>query len=208
MPQIKTTKIAVRVYVKKGNLGDSFETIYDQMNADELAAVAAVADAEDQLGEKYGSAFWSLFDFGYYLHPVISVPSNAVFVNKNAKGLTPTVNLEATYGDGSAARYVIYPGLLDKFTGKSWSAAELLPYFNALLFKKTGEDGNQSILCKYIPSLCKLPAWAWLAVVAYGAKETLDAKPEMQIWYGAGTALALDSFGQAGGLSAVLPQKK
>jgi len=205
MPEIKAKQIEVKLYVRRGNVADGFASIYAQMSPDERLAADGVESTIDALNALHGYDFMKMLPGGnrYFLHPTISDANNAVFVNKYAKGQTPTLEIVATYADGSRGRYILYPGFSDKFTGVNWTADDLLPYFKALIYQT--KPGERSLICKLIPALCDWPAWAWFAAAVYATKETIDAKdrPLAQIFYGLSAFAAWEALGKKGGLKSV-----
>jgi hypothetical protein len=205
MPTIKAKSLEIKLFVMQNGLYfDNGETYFDTsvLTDVERDGWRELDNALETLKSQLGSSFTSIATMRFF--PVISDQQNAAWVNQNTPGGTnklPVLSIEATYSDGSKARYIIYPGLI---SGAPWSEAALLPYFKVLLYQS--KPGKQSIICTLVPSLCNLPSWVWLAAAVYATKETFDAdgRPLAQLFYGATAFMAWETVGKKGGLKNVL----
>lgn len=208
MPTIKAKSLEIKLFVMQNGLYfENGETYFDTsvLTDVEREGWRQLDNALETLKSQLGHPFTSITTMRFF--PVISDQQNAAWVNQNTPGGTnklPVLSIEATYPDGSKARYVIYPGLI---VGNPWRESDLLPYLKSLLYQS--KPGEQSIICTLVPALCNLPGWVWLAAAVYATKETFDAdgRPVAQLFYGATAFMAWETLSKKGGLKSVLKSK-
>ena len=205
MPTVKATAIRAMLFVKKDALYYDANGVlkYDisKLEPQESEAYTKLDIAAGEMAQRHGATWTGIFALTF--HPFLGQdPQNTVFVNQNG-GRVPLLYLEADYPDAPTKYYIVKPGI----TGLGWTETEALQMLEILAYNYS--KGEQSILCKYLPFLCKIPAWVWLGLTVYAAKEayTEREQPKKNIKI-LGAFLSFDSFGQAGGFKAILPNRE
>lgn len=109
----------------------------------------------------------------------------------------PGVQVFATYPDGKIAKYGLVKDLGDKFTGINWTADDVRPYVEAVLYQR--KPSSPSILCQIFPPLCDLGAYIWIVAAAYTTFRAVASEKGARIAWGAAAGLSWQSFFAAGG---------
>lgn len=111
----------------------------------------------------------------------------------------PGVLMTAYYPDGTQAQIAIKNNPTTQ-----WGQKTVYPKLRALYLQDFGSE--QSIICQFLPVLCNVGAYVWLAAAGLAtlkAMEAQDNKPALKIGYTAGALLAWDAFFKGGGLKAL-----
>ncbi len=116
----------------------------------------------------------------------------------------PAIVITGTYSvDGQKEqRQYILKGVA---TGtKTWDRQEVYNHMRALYENEFG-TGEESLLCKFFPPLCKLGAYVWLAATAVSVYKTVESKgnPALQTLWGASSLLCGETFIKKGGIKAL-----
>jgi hypothetical protein len=128
----------------------------------------------------------------------LTIPNNQIIYANQGFSETPAVQIFSNFTDGSTGAYYLQKDPKDKLIGIDWQQSELQPYVEALLYQSP--PTKQSILCTWVPQLCRLSAIMWLAgagVATYKAIET--DKPVFKTAWAAGAFLMWESFFKKGG---------
>lgn len=132
----------------------------------------------------------------------ITIDENAVVVSQNNLdfSLLPAAQVYATYSDGTAAKYFLSKNLAERFSGINWTAADVQPYIEALLYRSKPSDA--SVLCKLLPPLCSVGGWVWLGLAIGATMKASNTKGELSkgVW-STGAALLWWEWYQRGGLT-------
>lgn len=111
---------------------------------------------------------------------------------------TPAVQIFSSFADGSKGAYYLQKDPKDQLIGIDWQQSEIQPYVEALLYQSP--PASQSILCTFLPSLCRLSAIVWLAGAGVASYKAIEIdKPVLKTAWAAGAFLMWESFFKKGG---------
>jgi len=186
----QTSKTRVFVYNTDGSLSGINET---ELTDTERMAWYAVTGAAVALGGDVKINTWICpYDYENNIQIINQQGFNAL------PARLPGVLMTAYYPSGTQRQYAIKNNPIT-----SWTQDEVYRYLKALYLQEFGT--GQSIVCKMLPVLCDVGAYAWLAAAAVCTYKTLEQKnnPNLQIAWGAGALLSVDAFVKGGGLKKV-----
>lgn len=182
MDTIKATEVQICIFTLK-QMGSV--SLYP---ADEQRIFQAFGDIITELRAKHGN------DLPVYLEfcPLTDTTNQGIVSFWGFSAL-PAVQVIAKYPNGQIAQYGLSKDFGDKFTGVNWTADDLRPYVEAVLYQR--EPANASWLCKIFPPLCNLGGWVWLASALYSTWKFAEAKDQAgKIVYGTAAGLTWQSF--------------
>lgn len=110
----------------------------------------------------------------------------------------PAIRVYAHYPDGKESFYNLVKGPFDSELDVSQKNIS-----DRLYFLYLGNFGKPSLLCEMFPPLCKIGAWAWLAIGAFSTYKALESKSAGKVVWGLGAGLCLNEFMKRGGLTAI-----
>lgn len=163
----------------------------NSIDADSDAMSTAAAQAIYELRQKHPNIPIEL-DFC-----PMSDPQNQLVVSQWGVTL-PAMHLYAEYPDGSTSAYMLTRDLQDRFTGVNWTAADVQPYFSALVYRS--KPNKPTLLCKIFPPLCSVGKYVWLAVGAYMTwKFVTTEQKNAKLAWGAAAGFTWNEFAARGG---------
>lgn len=167
-----------------------------QYPADEQAIFSAFGEVVTALRNQYGQ------DVPVYLEFCpLTIPTNQLIAAQFGFSSFPAVQVFAKYANGQTAKYGLSKDLGDKFTGVNWTAADVRPYVEAVLYQR--EPANPSWLCRIFPPLCSLGGWVWLSAAVFSTYKFSQATEKEKILWGAAAGLTWQSFFAGGGFKKI-----
>lgn len=160
----------------------------------ERKAYIAMQDAFNMATSKNGA-----FQYENYVCPWDWGNNNAVMA-EHGLFVFPAAVITATYPDGSKKQYVLGKEFIDKLTGGIWTADKIYPYIRVLLLDLNPQDNDTTLICKFIPPLCSVGGWIWLALAAGATYKASSAKGVTRAAWGAGAFLLWKEWYDRGGL--------
>ena len=171
--------------------GGNFESGYPD---DEKSMWNALAQVITELRNEHGDEVPVNMDFCF-----LTDTTNQLIIANAGVSELPAVQIFTRYPDGTNREYIITKDIDDKLFGVNWTPANVRPYLQNSLYQWAG--GEQSLLCKFIPPLCELGMWSWLAATGFLAYKTFDSTGKSQkVVYGFGAALCAEAFYRKGGI--------
>lgn len=190
MDTIKASELTICIFTPK-------DLPLDQYPDDEKAVWAAIDAVIQDLRAKHGinvPIYWGFCP--------LTNPQNQLIVARLDINDFPGVQLFATYPDGKTAEYGLRKDVGDILTGVNWTAEDVRPYIEALLYAR--EPADSSILCRFFPPLCSLGGWVWLAGAVFSAWKFSETKSAVgKIIWGAAAGLTWQSFAAGGGFKKI-----
>lgn len=122
--------------------------------------------------------------------------SNIVYINQNSITNFPSIQISATYPDGSIKWFRLNTTITDL---RNYSVSDMVGMMRSLEKGKDADDG--SLLCKLFPPLCSVGAYVWLGVVGFAAYQAFTAdNKNKRLVFGAAALVAGNEFISRGGL--------
>jgi len=191
MAQVKAKSVSICIFTWK-----NYASLNDA-TGDDRAAFNAFAPVVVALRKKHGSSVPVYLDFCS-----LTIPENQLIISQAGidPNNLPAAQIFAEYEDGKTAQYIITRDAADKLKGVDWKPSDLEPYVTTLLYRLKG--GEESLLCKTFPIVCKIPQWAWLAAAAVTTLEGLGANSKSKkVGYLTAAGLSWNEFFARGGFT-------
>lgn len=156
----------------------------DAEKATYLAMLEAAAQAQQETGAPVEIYEMNLYE-----------GLDVVYLERWGINRFPAVRLWAQYPDGREGSYD-----LESLTNAVQTSQTVEDMKSRLVALWRGEFGDQTLLCKYLPILCELGGWAWLAIAGVGAASAINTERPLKkaMWLGI-TGYAGYQFMKGGG---------
>lgn len=133
-----------------------------------------------------------------------TISENAAIVSANGLSMSvlPAAQVFAEYPNGEGSNFFLMKDLHDRATGLNWTAADVRPYVEALLYRS--KPAEKALLCQLVPPLCSVGGWAWLAMASVATLKaaSTNSKAGQAVW-GVGSALLWQAWYKRGGLEQI-----